>query len=63
MEQIGRVRSDVELISGSFEVPCEGVLFFIWVSNYKMIEFRLDNLERSHRTTIMIGVLRKRSLT
>lgn len=32
--EMGRVQCDVEPISGSFEVPCEGVIFFLWDNNY-----------------------------
>lgn len=34
VEEMGLVRSNLEAISGSFEVPCEGVIFFMWDNNF-----------------------------
>ena len=34
IEEMNRVSSAIEPIAGSFEVPCEGVVFFIWDNNF-----------------------------
>ena len=34
VEQMGVVKSNLDPICGTFEVPCEGVIFFIWDNNY-----------------------------
>ena len=34
VEEMGLVRSNLEAVSGSFLVPCEGVVFFMWDNNY-----------------------------
>jgi hypothetical protein len=34
IEEMTRHRSDVEPIAGSFEPPCEGVVFFLWDNTY-----------------------------
>ena len=39
VEQMGIVKSNLEPICGTFEVPCEGVVFFIWVINFILIKF------------------------
>lgn len=34
VQEMDIVRSNLESVSGSFEVPCEGVLFFMWDNNF-----------------------------
>jgi hypothetical protein len=34
VEEMGIVHSNTEAVSGSFEVPCEGVIFFMWDNNF-----------------------------
>ncbi len=34
IEEMGRVDSSHEPVTGSFEVPCEGVVFFLFDNNY-----------------------------
>lgn len=34
IEELGRVSCETEPVSGSFEVPSEGVVFFMWDNNY-----------------------------
>ena len=34
VEEMGIVRSNLDSISGSFEVPYEGVVFFMWDNNF-----------------------------
>jgi hypothetical protein len=34
VEEMSRVPSHIERISGSFDVPCEGVVFFLWDNNF-----------------------------
>jgi hypothetical protein len=34
IEEMSRHRSDIEPIVGSFEPPCEGVVFFLWDNTY-----------------------------
>ncbi len=47
VEEMDRVPSNSETISGSFELPCEGVVFFLWDNHYdwsavKKISYRID---------------------
>lgn len=47
VEEMGRVTSNIEPVSGSFEVPCEGVVFFMWDNNYdwsanKQISYQIE---------------------
>ena len=34
IEDMGRIRSDLQTISGSFTPPSEGVIFFLWDNTY-----------------------------
>lgn len=34
IEEMGRIRSDLQTISGSFTPPSEGVVFFLWDNTY-----------------------------
>jgi hypothetical protein len=34
IEEMGRIRSDLETIAGSFQPPSEGVIFFLWDNTY-----------------------------
>lgn len=34
VEEVERVPSHTEVIKGSFELPCEGVVFFLWDNNF-----------------------------
>ena len=39
IQTIEKANSEIEPISGSFELPCEGVVFFIWVISSSMQQF------------------------
>lgn len=34
IEEMGRIRSDLQTIEGSFTPPSEGVVFFLWDNTY-----------------------------
>jgi hypothetical protein len=52
VEEMDRVPSHSETISGSFELPCEGVVFFLWDNNFdwsavKKISYKIEVKEVS----------------
>eukprot|EP01031_Cornospumella_fuschlensis_P037667 gene37667-45758_t len=52
VEEIARVSSNNEIIGGEFEVPCEGVVFFLWDNNFdwsavKKISYSINVIQAS----------------
>jgi hypothetical protein len=50
VEEMERVPSHEETVSGSFQLPCEGVVFFMWDNNHdwisnKNISYKIQVLE------------------
>lgn len=61
VEEMGLVRSNLEAISGSFEVPCEGVIFFMWDNNFdwsatKQISYLIEVTQVSKRSKMSKNV-------